>query len=559
MVQSMTDKSYDVVVIGSGAGGSAAAWRLAEKGLSVLLLEAGPSYNPRQDYKLHTNDWEVEGFPFKAGSQGQYSFSEMQQIRPDWDDLRSWNKVNGRLNGGDRRIPSGPGYHHVRGVGGSTLHFTGEAHRLNPHAMNMKSGFGVGADWPISYKILEPYYVEVEKQIGVAGPTSNGDRWRSEPYPLPAHPLSLASKRLVKGSRKLGLKWEPNTRSALSRPYDGRPACNYCGNCNRGCPVTDKGSSDVTFVAKALLTGRCEVRTGITVTHVAAGKDQRVSHIEFTDQTGKKYRQLVKTLVIACGAVETPRLLLHSRNHFAPTGLANESGQVGKNLMETLFWVSSGSVDEQLYSFKGLPSDTICWDFNRPESIPGVKGGCRFSSAVQEASLVGPINYSQRIVPGWGRAHKESMRENVGRVLSVGAIGEFLPNAGTYVDLDQKNKDSFGLPLARIHSYLEPMDIERLRFMVEKCRSILKAAGVRELVEEYGTADFFNTTHIFGTCRMGADPATSVVNSNCRSHKWKNLYLCDASVFPSTGGGESPSLTIQALAVRAADTIIAEK
>jgi choline dehydrogenase-like flavoprotein len=151
------------------------------------------------------------------------------------------------------------------------------------------------------------------------------------------------------------------------------------------------------------------------------------------------------------------------------------------------------------------------------------------------------------------------MRESIGRVLSVGAIGEFLPNAGTYVDLDQKNKDRFGLPLARIHSYLEPMDIKRLRFMAEKCRSILKAAGMRELVEEYGTADFFNTTHVFGTCRMGADPATSVVNSECRSHKWENLYICDASVFPSTGGGESPSLTIQALAVRAADAITAKK
>lgn len=555
----MTSKSYDAVVIGSGAGGSAVAWRLAEKGLSVLLLEAGPSYNPRKDYKLHTNDWEVEGFPFKAGSQGQYSFSEMQKLDADWDDLKSWNKLSGKLNTLDRRKPSGPGYHHVRGVGGSTLHFTGEAHRLNPHAMKMKSRFGVGADWPVSYEMLEPYYVEAEKQIGVAGPSSGGDRWRSEPYPLPAHPFSLASKKLITSSNKLNLKWVPNSRAALSQPYDGRPSCNYCGNCNRGCPVTDKGSSDVTFVAKALLTKRCELRTGITVTHIATGKDSKVSHIEFLDQSGTKHKQTVKTLIIACGAVETPRLLLHSQNDLTPMGLANESGQVGKNLLETLFWVSSGSVAEQIFSFKGLPSDTICWDFNRPDSIPGVKGGCRFSSAVQEASLVGPINYSQRIVPGWGKAHKTTMRESIGRVLSVGAIGEFLPNAGTYVDLDQNNKDRFGLPLARIHSHLEPMDIKRLRFMAEKCRGILKAAGVQELVEEYGTADFFNTTHIFGTCRMGANPATSVVNSECRSHTWQNLYICDASVFPSTGGGESPSLTIQALAIRAADTIIAEK
>lgn len=552
----MTSKSYDVVIVGSGAGGSAAAWRLADKGLSVLLLEAGPTYQPQKDYKLHDNDWEVTGFPFKPGSQGKYTFAEMQPLTAEWDDLRSWNKVNGNVNDGNLRIPSGPGYHHVRGVGGSTLHFTGESHRLNPHAMKLKSEFNVGADWTLSYKQLEPYYVEAERQIGVAGPATIGDRWRSEPYPLPAHPFSLASKKLLSSGETLKLTWVANSRAALSQPYDDRPSCNYCGNCNRGCPVTDKGSADVTFVAKALRSGQCELRTGITVTHIAASKNNKVSHIEYVDASGTHHSQPVQTLIVACGAVETPRLLLHSRSALAPAGLANESGQVGKNLLETLFWSSSGMVTQKVDSFKGLPSDIICWDFNRPNSIPGIIGGCRFSSAVHEASLNGPIHYSQRIIPGWGKAHKSAMRENLGKVLTVNGIGEFLPNSGSFVDLDPVSKDAHGLPLARIHSQLETMDLKRLRFIADKCRAILRAAGIKDLVEEYGTADFFNTTHIFGTCRMGADPANSVVNSECRSHKWQNLYICDASVFPSSGGGESPSLTIQALALRTADVII---
>jgi choline dehydrogenase-like flavoprotein len=149
------------------------------------------------------------------------------------------------------------------------------------------------------------------------------------------------------------------------------------------------------------------------------------------------------------------------------------------------------------------------------------------------------------------------MRNELGKAISVGSIGEFLGNDKTKVSLDKHSKDKHGLPLARIDSYLDEMSIKRLSFMAAKCRQILKATGSYKLVEEFGTADFFSTTHTYGTCRMGQDKKQSVVNSDCRSHDISNLYICDASVFPSSGGGESPSLTIQALAIKAADSIIA--
>ena len=540
-------------MIGSGAGGGAATLALCNRKLRVLVLEAGPAYDPVHDYRLDRNDWEQDRFPYKAGSKGRQTFAPLQRLDDRWDELRSWNRVNGRTNKTDRRQPYA--YHHVRGVGGSTLHFTGEAHRINPQAMRMHSRFGVAADWPFDYAALEPFYCEAERIIGVAGPARDPVRWRSEPCPLPAHELSYASRKLAAGSKKLGMSWVPNYVAALSRPYDGRPGCNYCGNCIRGCPRQDKGSVDVTFMRKALASGYCTLQTRCQVTRIETGPEDRVTAIHYVDGDGRQQVATGACVIVACGAVETPRLLLASSSNHAPDGLSNESGQVGRNFMETLSWSSSGLHSEPLASYRGLPSDSICWDYNAPDAIPGVVGGCRFSTSVAEADLLGPVNYAQRVVGGWGRAHKRRMRDVFGRILTVGALGESLPNAKSFIDLDPHETDDTDKPLARIHSYLDEQELKRLAFMAKTAREILEASGTKELVEEYGTYDYFSSTHVFGTCRMGENAEASVVNPYCRSHRWRNLFIVDASVFPSSGGGESPSLTIEALALRTASYI----
>lgn len=551
----MTDLRPDVVVVGSGAGGGTAAWALSRRGMRVLVLEAGPTFDPFKDYPLSARDWEQHNFPEKRGSRGKHTFAQLQELKPNRQELRSWRRPSGPLVSGDRRRVDG--YHHVRAVGGTTLHFTGEAHRLHPRAMKMRSAFGVAADWPLDYGELEPYYCLAERIVGVAGPAEDKQRPRSEPYPLPAHRLSYASQQLVAGCRKLGLSWVANSRAALPASYDGRPGCNYCGNCNRGCPRTDKGSVDVTFLRHAGKTGKCSIRPACQVTRIEAGNDDRVSAVVFRDAAGGEHRIAAKAVVVACGAVETPRLLLLSRNGHAPNGLANESGLVGKNFMETLFWKSSGLHPGPLGSHRGLPSDSVCWDFNAPDAVPGTVGGVRFYAAVQETDLVGPINYAVRAISGWGKTHKRALREAFGNALTVGAIGENLPNAGSYVDLDPEERDANGDPLARIHSVLPDSELVRLNFMAKTAREILKASGVGELFEEFGSYDVFSATHVFGTCRMGRDPATSVVDGYGRSHRWRNLFVSDASVFPSSGGGEAPSLTIEALAIRSADHLAA--
>ncbi len=548
---SLRPEDAEVVVVGSGAGGAAAAWALAEAGVRVAVLEAGPAYDPFADYRLDRPDWEVARFPSKRDPHRGYTMAPLQALDEKWSDLRSWRALSGRLVPGDTRVSWG--YQHEVGVGGTTLHFTGEAHRLNPAAMKMRTQFGIAADWPVTYGELEPFYAEAERVVGVAGPVSDPVRPRSGPYPLPPHRLSYASQRIRAGCRAIGLEYVANPLAALSRPYDGRPGCNYCGNCNRGCPRIDKGSVDVTFLAKATSSGNCAVLAESPVVALEAGIGDRVARVVYADEAGQRRALAPRAVVLACGAVATPRLLL------ASNGLANESGLVGRNFMETVFWTSNALHPDKLGSHRGLPADGISWTYNAPDAIPDVVGGCRFGPAMAEADLIGPIAYATRVVGGWGSAHKRAMRAAFGRVLGVVGVAECLPNDGSFVDLDPNRHDAHGVPLPRIHSRVDEPEIRHLAFMAKTCRAILDAAGADKPFEEYGSYDAFNATHVFGTCRMGDDPATSVVNRDGRSHRWRNLWIADASVFPSSGGGEAPSLTIEALAIRTARILAASR
>jgi choline dehydrogenase-like flavoprotein len=546
----MPDAAFDVVVIGSGPGGGSVAWGLCRQGIKVALLEAGPAYDYLTDYGLERDDWERYRFPYSGREWQSYVIAPLQALEERRKDLRSWNHLSGPFYNASQRV--GAAYNHVQGVGGTTLHYLGEAHRLHPQSMRMQSRFGVAADWPFAYEDLEPDYIAAERAIGVAGPNEDPIRWRSAPYPLPAHRLSYASRKVEAGCHSLGLRLRANSLGILSDVYDERPPCNYCGNCYRGCPRADKASVDVTFIAKALASGNCTLKPRSQVVRIEAGAQDRVSQVVYVDEEGQSQSLSGRAVVVSCGAVHTPRLLLASTGPEAPDGLGNESGLIGRNFMETLFWTSSGLHPEPLGSHRGVPSDSICWDFNAPDAIPGIIGGCRFTSGAAQAGLNGPIAYANRVVGGWGRAHKARMRATFGRVLTVVGIGESLPNPGSFIDLDPERSDAAGMPLARIHSHVVEMEVDRLAFMAKTARDILRASGVEKIIDEYGSYDAFNSTHVFGTCRMGHDPEQSVVDPYGRSHRWRNLFVADASVFPSSGGGEAPSLTIEALGIRTA-------
>ena len=543
---------HDAVVIGSGAGGAAAAWRLCHHGLRVLLLEAGPAFDPARAYALDSPGWERRGFPVLPGSQAVITYGNLGVQDAGTEDLASWSRGGfpWRLPAGSPRPASASGYSHVLGVGGSTLHFVGEAHRLHPDAFRQYSLTGNGLDWPLGYADLEPLYAEVEAVLGVAGAAADDGRWRSGPYPLPPHPLGPGALALQTAGARLGQRWQVNPRAALSAPWQDRPSCNYCGQCSRGCPLGDKGSADVTFLPQATATGRLTLLADAIVTRLHPGANGRIARLDVI-VAGRSESVETPILILAAGAVQTPRLLLLSANSEVPGGVANASGQVGRNFMETLSWRSVGLVPGLRGSHHGLPADAICW---APGQASGRARDFRLNHTTLETGLNGPIGYATRLLPGFGAAFKSALRESFGSALAVGAIGQVIPDTRSGVDLDPQQRDAQGLPVARISSVLTMQSLTLLRDMAKAARAVLAEAGAT-LVEEAGSRDAFTATHVFGTARMGTDRAASVVDPLGRAHDHPNLWITDASIFPTSGGGESPSMTIMALALRAADAI----
>ncbi len=547
----------DVVVVGAGAGGLAAAWRLTARGMRVTLLEAGRRYRPERDYPQTSADFEAREFPFDPVSdergKPRFGFGPAQEIRESWDGYRSHDLVTGR-QAGNRRLYLQ--YAHVRGVGGSTLRFQAEAHRYHPDSLRLATLMGAGVDWPISSRELEPYYDLAERRMGVAAPAEIRFRPRSSPPPFPAHRLSYASARLAKAFSAVGLTLIPNSLAILPESFEGRPPCNYCNSCTEGCPIGDKGSADVTFLPEALRTGRLDLRSGSPATQVEVDGMGRASGVVFADENGTLQRVRARFVVLAGGAVETPRLLLLSKSKLFPQGLANGSGQVGRNLTETLLWQSTALLPERVGSFRGVPIDGTAWD----ESVPSVRrsgavGGFRLSTAHGASGLRGPAAYAGRLVPGFGLEHQERMAKVFGSAVGIIGIGDWLPNAGTLVDLDPSLTDARGLPVARITSTLGENERLLLREIADRGRALLSAAGA-VMLEESSSLDRFLTAHVLGTCRMGKSPADSVSGAEGFSHEVPNLAFADGSLVPSSGSGDSPSLTITALALRTGDQLL---
>lgn len=541
----MPINKYDCIVIGSGPGGAPIAWRLASKGLKVLILEAGGGYNPEKDYSLHENDWETKGFPHRKKI--KHEFGIKQKLDERYTHLKSWNKSSGKLNRSDQR--KYVEYQQVSGVGGTTLHFQGEAHRLHPDAFKMRSKYDVAEDWPISYDELEPYYSEVEKIVGVAGPAEIPGRPRSSAYPLPPHRISYASQIIENGCKKLGLELVPNSVAILSETYRNNRPCNYCNGCSWGCPIKDKGSVDVTFIPLAEQSGNCEILKDVFASRIEVEKingARKARGVHYYDKDGKENFVEGDFVIAACGAVETPRLLINSQ--------INENGQVGKNFMETVYYHASAFHSQRLDSFRGIPVDSVIWKWNTPDRSEGMQGGFRLYPTA--GSAMGPVNYALRFHDGWGEDFVKEIEKWFGHAITIAGIGEFLPNNETFVSVNNNSKDDFGIPVARIQSFLGESELKILDAMSKKSKEILDASGAGEIVEEFSTFDLFSASHVFGTCRMGNNPEKSVVDGNLRSHEIDNLLVTDASVFPTSGGGDAPSLTIEALSLRAADLLL---
>jgi len=504
------NEPIDAVVIGTGAGGAPLLARLASAGLRVVALEAGQFWNPLTDFAT----------------------DERAQSKLYWNDER--------LSAGADPLAFGNNNSGI-GVGGSTLHYTAYVPRVQPDDLRIYSEFGVGADWPLTYADLEPYYTELERFLGVSGPTPYA--WgppRGSGYVLPPLPLNGAAQLMQRGCAPLGIRTSPAPNAAVSQPYyqpgvGWRAACTNRGFCQAGCSVGAKASMDVTYIPLALNAG-AEVRAECFATRLEKDRDGNICAVIYT-QNGVEQRQACRNVFLCAGAIETPRLLLIN-------DLANSSGEIGRNFMAHVGVQVWGQFDEDVRPYKGIPGALISEDTHRPAAADFVGGYLLQSIGVM------PVTYSSQYARGtktWGDSLHTHM-DGYNHVAGINVLGDCLPYAGNFLELSDE-VDARGLLKPRIH-FTNGENEKRMAAHAERLmREIWANAGARDVWT------FQRSAHIIGTCRMGTDPARSVVNADGRSHDIPNLYIVDNSVFPSALSA-NPALTIMALALRTADKFI---
>lgn len=517
----------DVIVVGCGAGGGVIAKELGEAGLSVVVLEAGKRYDPNTDYPTDQVDFEAKA----------PSVFHPDEHRDRYTEPRS----------------HGFAYNRVKGVGGSTLHYLAINPRLHESDFRVRSEDGIADDWPITYDDLESYYTRVEDELGVAGP-DGGDANpfeppRHKPYPNPPHPFNGASRVLKRGADALGLHMVREPVAIPTRDWNGRPACIGASTCHFGCAISAKSSIDVTYVPKAEATGRVEIRPESMAREVTLGRDGRARSVVYFDKAGHEHEVSGRAIVLAGNAVETPRLLLMSASSRFPDGLANSSGLVGKNFTEHLAVFAYGLFDERLEPWRGIPSGGLIQDYyaTRPRN-----GFARGWSIVVTNSSHWPLAVARR-VSGWGARHKARTKQLFGHFTGLVSIGEQLPDVRNRVVLDPIVKDKFGLPVPHLINRAHENDQAMIKAISVSLKELLEAAGALEIWRNEHEPGM--SSHYLGTCRMGTNPATSVVDPCCRTHDVPNLFIGDGSVFV-TSGAVNPALTISALATRTAEGIV---
>ncbi|MFO1432733.1 MAG: GMC family oxidoreductase [Candidatus Competibacteraceae bacterium] len=506
-------EEVDFAIVGTGAGGGTLACKLAEAGFSVVAFDAGPFWRPLEDF----------------------ASDEAAQDDLYWTDER--------ITGGDDPIQLGRN-NSGKGVGGSTVHFTMVSLRFRPDWFKARSRLGYGADWPVSWQEMWRYYEEVEETLKIAGPVRYPWGPPRRRYPYRPHPVNAAGLVLARGAEALGIQWAPTPLATLSAPHGAAHPCVYRGFCIIGCSTNAKQSVLLTWIPRALGAG-AEIRDLAMVGHIEMGRNGRATGVHY-QREGQWRRQKARNVVVAGYAIETPRLLLNSACPQFPQGLANSSGLVGKYLMTQSNHAVWGTLDEEVRWYKGPPCMAVTEHWNYTDEGKDFPGGYCYLS---QGPL--PVGWSQMVADNrglWGLALRQEMAKYI-HAAGLKIVGEVEPQEQNRVELADET-DQYGLRIPRvIFSYSEndrKLIAHALRFMGQA----LEAAGGRDLWHDNDTA------HLAGTCRMGSDPSHSVVNPDGRSWDIPNLWVCDGSLFP-TSGGVNPSLTIQALACRIGDRIAA--
>ena len=537
-------EEVDFVIIGSGAAGGIMAKQLSVAGFSVVVLEQG--------------GWG------KYGHEWDYTKDELLNRNPSPEDRLMSDPARQRntFRRNDREEATRGRHSYGCVVGGGTVTYGGSSWRHLPWEFNEASTVGTVAgtglaDWPISYDELEPYYTQAEWEMGISGQRVDSPFLApmSKEYPVPPVPLKASGALFNVAAGKLGLSVVPGPLAIITQPYMGRSGCVNCGMCSGfGCHVRARSSSAVTVIPLAVETGNCEVRANSYVHEISVDNAGRVSGVTYFNADKQEIFQSAKAVVLSANAGESARLLLLSSSNRFPDGLANSSGVVGKYLMLGGYAGASGLFEHPLNDYKGVVSGAGILDYVPSDPNRGFYGGGRLTSR----GHANPISYGlgglSPDAPRWGAGYKQALRDEAGHRMTVNCYTTQLPLETNRVDLDPNEKDEWGLPAMRITSTSHPDDIKTMEFFRQKSIEILEAAGAMS-VWAGPIRDSTGGAHNRGTCRMGNDPAESVVDKFHRAHDVPNLFIVDGSNLV-TGGRNHPTMTIQALAFRAAEHLV---
>lgn len=470
------------------------------------------------------------------------------------DDDRSVRQVQSSDGKFHDVLPSEGAYNNVAAcVGGGTQSYGAMAWRYTERDFKLRSTYGAPAgssldDWPITYQDLEPFYTKAEWEIGVSGKAGANpfEPPRSKPYPMPPLPFNTEASLLAPAARKLGWHPFPIPMAINSVPYMGRPGCIGCPHCvGYACEVNAKSSTAVTAIPRALATKHCQLRTEAMARRIMSDQQGRATAVEYLQ--GKQiYLQPCRAVVVSCSATESPRLLLNSATKLFPNGLGNRHDWVGRNLQGHAYAGAYGLFERDVFDGLGPAARVAACDFNH--SLPnGLRGG----GVMGNEFLREPYLFSRQVVPPgvphWGLEHKQFVRKYYKRSASIKSPIQEMPVFESRVEIAPELKDSSGIPTVRLSGHRHPEDLKVAHFLAERCEQWLKEAGASRTWLTLPGSGLSGGQHQAGTCRMGKDPETSVVDPHCRIHDMDNVYVVDGSVHVNNGGF-NPSLTIQAIA-----------
>ena len=523
-------EEVDIVIVGSGASGAAAAWRLSQGWAGrIVCLEQGEQTDPLR-YPSTRPDWELS----RADRFSSHPATRNSAADYPIDDSSSPISIA-----------------NFNGFGGSTILYSAHFPRMHPSDFRTRSLDQVGEDWPIAYADLKPYFELNEAMMGVSGLV--GDPANPE-YPTLLPPIAMGpmGQAVAQGFNRLGWHWWPSYAAINTRQHGGRGACINLGPCNAGCAQGAKGSVDVTYWPLARRQG-VEVRMRSRVVDLVLDSSGRVGSVVYADHSGAHHEIKARLVVLACSGVGTPRLMLHARSAAHPDGLGNESGMLGKNLMLHPLGYVEGVFEHDLKSSLGPQGACILSqefyethperDFVRGYTLQVLRG----SPAAETAQS----GYFMRQVP-IGPDHHKSFAAVFNRTAGIAVISEDLPELHNRIELDSEHCDASGMPGIKVYYMLSENTKRMLTHGLNASKQVLEAAGAR-VISSFAPVKHTGW-HLMGTARMGVNPRTSVVNCFGQVHSVKNLFVVDSSAFV-TSGAVNPVATAQAYTLWACDHI----